>query len=423
MNNKQTTRLNKEVIRISAIFALSIFTIVLLLEVFLLWYKYYDYVNQEMQRLTIQAENFWRVVSINPEFEDLISDWNDNWIFKNRPQWMMWLKLWPNNSNWPKRIRLENFFIFNNKWEILFSPIRDDDFYKWILEQINKSWNNEKFSYNWIEYFYILKPVNNSFWAVFFVESRFTLMDSIKEFGEYFIFSVLLALLIYYISYKFVYRSLKPVEENIADMEQFIHNAWHELKTPISVIKSHLELSELKNDYKEWVKESIIELDKMNDLIQVLINLSTINNTVNVAEVNWEEIINESIKTFSREIEEKNIKIKINKKSDLIINCNKEYFKIFFNNILKNAIKYNKQTWKIDIIIDKKSLEITDSWVWINKENVAKIFDRFYQESESREVNSFWIWLTLVKKIADIYWWKITVESQKWIGTTFRINF
>jgi two-component system OmpR family sensor kinase len=90
---------------------------------------------------------------------------------------------------------------------------------------------------------------------------------------------------------------------------------------------------------------------------------------------------------------------------------------------MSNAIKYNKVLGWIKITINKNWLEISNTWEWINKENLGKIFDRFYQESDSREENSFGIWLSLVKKIADIYNWKITVESQKWIETKFIINF
>jgi len=413
--------LKKEITKISLIFASSIFLIVLILEIFLLWFQFFDYNNQEMQRLSFQADNFTRVINLNPDFEELINSW-DFWLsWFGRPNWLQ-LKLEPKDWQWQRRIKLENFFIYDNKWTIVFSPFQDNDFYSEILVNINEN-NWKKFTHNWVEYFFINKKINHNLWAVFFVESRFTIWDSFKEFFEYFAFALLLALLIYYISYKFVSRSLKPVEENIADMEQFIHNAWHELKTPISVIKSTLELAQLKKEYNESIKDSITELDKMNDLIQVLISLSTINTTAEIDNINTNEIIKDSVRIFNNKIDEKHIKVDIKEMVLLELNCNKDYFKILFNNILNNAIKYNKPLWKINIIINKNSLEIKDNWIWISEDNIDKIFDRFYQESESREVNSFWIWLSLVKKIADIYWWEIVVTSQKWIWTTFIIKF
>lgn len=414
--------LNKEIKRISLIFTVSIFSIILCLEIFFLWFKFFDYKNQEIHRLEMQSNNFGKVVSNNPIIDNLVNKLWDTDIFWDKKPDIIQFRWWLDWQNWPKRIKIENFFIYNNNWEIVFSPIKDDDFYKEILSNTkNNSWDN--FKYNWVEYFFITKNLSTNTNAMFFVESRFTLSDSLNELWEYIFFAILLALLIYYITYKYVSRSLKPVEENIADMEQFIHNSWHELKTPISVIKSHLELSQLKKDYKEGVNESIKELDRMNDLIQVLISLSTINNTAESSVININETIKDSIKTYSKIIDEKHIKVEIEEKNQTDITANREYFKILFGNIFKNAIKYNKPLGKINIIIDKNSLEIKDNWMWINKDNIDKIFDRFYQESESREINSFGIWLSLVKKIADIYGWKIEVKSQKWIWTSFVINF
>jgi signal transduction histidine kinase len=59
-------------------------------------------------------------------------------------------------------------------------------------------------------------------------------------------------------------------------MEQFIFNAGHELKTPLSVIKSYLQLALAKKQYKKSINESIKEVDKMNNLLDALINLSVI---------------------------------------------------------------------------------------------------------------------------------------------------
>jgi len=67
-----------------------------------------------------------------------------------------------------------------------------------------------------------------------------------------------------------------PIEENMKDMEQFIFNAGHELKTPLSVIKSHLQLALAKKQYKKPIDESIKEVNKMNILLDSLVNLSVI---------------------------------------------------------------------------------------------------------------------------------------------------
>jgi signal transduction histidine kinase len=107
----------------------------------------------------------------------------------------------------------------------------------------------------------------------------------------------------------------------------------------------------------------------------------------------------------------------------LKLNLNRDHFWILFSNMLSNAIKYNIENWKIDIILDEKSLIIKDSWIWIENENFERIFEKFFREEFARNENGFGIWLSLVKKIISLYNWKIEVKSKKWEGTEFVIKF
>ena len=92
------------------------------------------------------------------------------------------------------------------------------------------------------------------------------------------------------------------------------------------------------------------------------------------------------------------------------------------NNSEKNIEKNQKS--KINIILKNNILKISDNWVWISKENLKKIFERFYQGWDCRESSEwFWIWLSLVKKICDEYWLKISVNSEKWKGSEFIVRF
>jgi signal transduction histidine kinase len=92
-------------------------------------------------------------------------------------------------------------------------------------------------------------------------------------------------------------------------------------------------------------------------------------------------------------------------------------------NIISNAIKYNKKNGKIHITIASWELHIKDTGVGIPAKDTEKIFDRFYQVGSVRNQEWFWIWLALVKKIVDMYGWKIELISKENIGTTFIIRF
>lgn len=158
----------------------------------------------------------------------------------------------------------------------------------------------------------------------------------------YLIGAILLSLGVYFISRRFVDNTLAPVEKNMDDMEQFVHNAGHELKTPIAVIKSSLELMRLKKNYAEGITESIDELDRMDDLIQALISLSSLDNPESSESVDVSETFEKLQKHYQKKLEEKNISLQIITKKPLQIKAKREYVEILFGNLLSNAIKYNK---------------------------------------------------------------------------------
>lgn len=248
---------------------------------------------------------------------------------------------------------------------------------------------------------------------MFFTESRMTPESILIDILMYLGGAIFLSLGVYVISSRFVDNTLAPVEENMDQMEQFIHNAGHELKTPISVIKSSLELMRLSKNYDEGITESIGELNRMNGLIQALISLATLDNLNNSESINLKEICEQLEKNYEEQLEKKKVSLQIIEKKPCSIQANKEYTEILLSNLFSNAIKYNKIGGVITISIDEKSITIQDTGIGIAKDNLKKVFDRFYQETEGRDENSFGIGLSLVERIASIYKWKVTVQSEK----------
>jgi signal transduction histidine kinase len=117
------------------------------------------------------------------------------------------------------------------------------------------------------------------------------------------------------------------------------------------------------------------------------------------------------------------LKSKIDIPEDLKVDANRDYLYIFLSNIIWNAIKYNKNKWSVDISYKSWELIIKDSWIWMSKDELKHIFDRFYKTDKSRNSEGFWIWLSLVKKIALIYKWKIDAFSVEGEGSEFKVKF
>ncbi|MDQ7023780.1 MAG: HAMP domain-containing sensor histidine kinase [Candidatus Gracilibacteria bacterium] len=207
-------------------------------------------------------------------------------------------------------------------------------------------------------------------------------------------------------------------------MEEFIQNAGHELKTPISIIHSNLQLIKAEKKYdKNLIIENIEELEKFNNLIDGLTELSGINLNIKKIKINLKKEIPEIIAENIKSIKIKKIKIKYIFKNNIKIIASKEHFKILFSNLLNNAIKYNKIGGEIKITINKNKLIIKDTGIGVTQINLEKIFDRFYRENNSQTGDGFGIGLSLVSKICEINKWKISVNSQKGEGTSFEIKF
>jgi signal transduction histidine kinase len=87
--------------------------------------------------------------------------------------------------------------------------------------------------------------------------------------------TVLFSILFYFVGYRFVGRALKPVEENLQDMKDFVHNAGHELKTPLAVMSGNLQVMQAEKKLDPvLLQESFREIDMMNGLIESLRQLS-----------------------------------------------------------------------------------------------------------------------------------------------------
>jgi len=259
-----------------------------------------------------------------------------------------------------------------------------------------------------------------------YVKTRviYSLNDAFKEFWIYILYSILLSFVFYFVWYFFVGRNLRPINKNIIAMHEFIWNINHEFKTPLCEIISTLDLSLMTKDYEWSIKRSIASAKRLDYVLDSLVDFINITqNNFSKQKVNLNSEINIIISELTTLAKEKNVLIIFQKSSTLYLKkVNIAHVHICFLNLIKNAIKYNKTWWKVYIKIDKNSLRIKDTWIWIKKENQDKIFNRFYRETDNSD-GSRWIWLALVKRIIDMNWWEITLNSEENVWTEFIVKF
>ena len=260
--------------------------------------------------------------------------------------------------------------------------------------------------------------------VIFYKKLNYALEEFLEDIIFFGLITFLFSFLFCYVWYKFVSRNLEPLEKNLKYMQDFVHNAWYDLKTSVSVINSILQLIRQTKKFDEkLILRWETEASKLNKLIEFLIKFSNINLTWWNQNLNLENQVNLIIKSLESEIKNKNIKLKFDSKINFNIKSSEKHFYIFLSNLLKNIIKYTNHWWTVEIILKKNKLIVKDNWCWINKKNLDKIFRRLYQWDRSRQEEGFWIRLSLVKNILDIYNWKISLVSQEGKDSQFTIFF
>jgi K+-sensing histidine kinase KdpD len=192
------------------------------------------------------------------------------------------------------------------------------------------------------------------------------------------------------------------------------------------IINTDIDYALKSWNHKEWlsiIKENIKNIDYLLNNLNLITKIESWYN-LKTENLNISDVFHDNILKIQKQFIEKNISTKLIISDEIYQQTNKFSFEIIIKNLVENAFKYSKNNWNIEFYLDEKQLYIKDNWIWIQEENLDKIWDRFWKEDESRsEEKSFWLWLYIVKKIVEIYNWKISVETEKNIWTKFIILF
>ena len=242
------------------------------------------------------------------------------------------------------------------------------------------------------------------------------------------IFSIMLELIIWGISSLLTKWIIKPVETNFNKQMQFVTDASHELKTPLSVIEANLSMYEMDKKDK-WLNNVKNELNRTNKLVTNLLDLASVedtNTTLSFTETNFSMLIESTILPFESIMYEHKIKLEYNIEKDINLKCNEDQIKQVINILIDNAIKHSPNKGKIIINLFKSKndiiLEIKNKGSSIKKGDEERIFERFFRsdESRNRKENRFGLGLAIAKSIIETHKGKISANSDNGY-TTFKI--
>lgn len=227
-------------------------------------------------------------------------------------------------------------------------------------------------------------------------------------------------------------KSFKRIESQTDNLKQFITDVSHEFKTPLMIINSKIDLYN-KMIEKWWVnKDDTSELllsvksntNKLNKLLETLFLLSRMQEWITCFDkktVNLSEYINRELDYFETKLIEKWNSFVRRIDKDIYLEIEEVTFNIILENLVTNAIKFSLKGWKIEIGLTKESFWVKDNWIWIEKNMQKNIFNKFFRIDRNRKW--FWVWLFMVKRVLDLYNWKVELKSKKWEWSKFIINF
>lgn len=230
-------------------------------------------------------------------------------------------------------------------------------------------------------------------------------------------------------------RTLKPISKMIDEQNRFISDASHELKTPLTALRSEFEvaiLDEKKMQLKEakhLIKSGFEEVVNLQRLAENLLELTQQQKKIGqmkTEDVSLLEIVEAALKKVIPLAKQKHIAID-NQVDDAILKGEAHSLTELFVILLDNAIKYSSEHSDITLIsknIDHHiQIEVRDRGMGIDEKDIPHIFDRFYRADKSRsKTPGYGLGLSIAKQIVETHKGSIAVQSSTNRGTAFVVR-
>ena len=217
--------------------------------------------------------------------------------------------------------------------------------------------------------------------------------------------------------------ALKPLESKITMLNSFIKDFTHEINTPLSVILLSIEQLE-KQQNIDTTKFARMKLaaKTLSQTYSDLIFLTFPDTISNEEErIVMKEAIRERLEYFRLFFERKQIALSVDLQGDSTILASKSKINKMLDNLISNAIKYNKKGGCVSVNLKGRALSIKDSGYGIDEKNLTKIFERYARFNSDQ--GGFGIGLSLVKSICKEYHIEISCHSKLGEGSEFVLKW
>lgn len=264
------------------------------------------------------------------------------------------------------------------------------------------------------------QPTSRSFSVFYRQEEKYLLLKS-RPFGDSAEASVVL-----------IVKDLSESRQHEQSHQEFIANASHDLKTPLTVIRGYVDAlkegtsSEVQQ--QKFLEKISSNVDRMTKLSHDLLQL-TVTQPLSSREglrVNLSEVLTQHLEGYQSMAQAKGLSFESDIERDLMASIPIESIETMVGNLLDNAVKYSYSQGVVSLKLKRQKyeaiLEVADQGVGISQAEQSKIFYRFYRSDKTRNTEGFGLGLSIVKKIVEDAGGQISVESRPRKGTKFLVK-
>lgn len=231
-------------------------------------------------------------------------------------------------------------------------------------------------------------------------------------------------------------KNLKLAEEKKQVRFEFIRVLGHELKAPLAAVEGYLDLMKEKTlgdnlaDYDKILGRSALRLNQMRKLIIDLLDMTKIESGKkdrNLTAINLREAVENAIELAGPSAMTRQVTINLTAPENLIVSADSGELDMIFNNLISNAVKYNREGGKVFVTIDEKPenivISVADTGIGMSETEQQKLFKEFsrIRNAKTADILGSGLGLSILKRLVELYQGEISVKSVPDEGTTFTV--
>ncbi len=232
-------------------------------------------------------------------------------------------------------------------------------------------------------------------------------------------------------------KARRLAEEKRQVRFQFISVLAHEMKAPLAAIEGYLQMireravGESLGSYDRMLDRCLLRTDGMRKLIADLLDLTAIESGQrqrNPVTVNLAEVARQAAENMKAEAGQRDVGIEINVPEGLVLTADRTEIEMIFNNLVSNAVKYNRDHGKVRVSScaanDTIRIQVEDTGIGMTPEESKRLFNDFsrIKNEKTRHILGSGLGLSTVKKLATLYGGEIVVKSKPDVGSTFTVT-